>query len=150
MTADETPTLFQPPCAQCHGKGKLWNARMGNDVRCNACGGSGVQPPNPVRHAPVRHTDPATSVEAAERLTPDKLTKNQRAVLECFMRHGDMADSQLIERYNHAVPLRWKPQSDSGLRTRRKELTDGGLLEEKGRVKIKPHGAQTIWGLRQP
>jgi hypothetical protein len=80
------------------------------------------------RHTPrARRTDPATS-HAAARSVRD-LRESQLAVLLTFHKHGPMHDELLVTRYDYGDAPR---QSDSGLRTRRRELYDLGLLRSAG------------------
>jgi len=97
-----------------------------------ASGGTGR--PTQVAHA--RRTDPATSHEAAARASVG-LTKKQYAVLSIFEVLYPLAltDPELQREYR----IRQRPlghiqhQSESGIRTRRKELCDLGLLQFAGR-----------------
>ena len=94
--------------------------------------------------AHARTTDPITSHEAATSITVDQLRKSQRSVYDCFaLNIRGMADFELealykIDRKSHG----WPKQSDSGIRTRRKELVDAGFLEDSGRT------ARTLSGRR--
>lgn len=62
-----------------------------------------------------------------------------------------MTDTAMIQRYNllrGIEPGTFPPQSDSGLRTRRKELTDAGVVVDTQVRKRLPSGRQSIvWGL---
>jgi hypothetical protein len=71
----------------------------------------------------ARRTDPATSHEAAERLTADKLTAVQARVLQMFRLYGDMPDALLVKYLNEMErQAGMKPTSPSGARSRRNEL----------------------------
>jgi hypothetical protein len=79
----------------------------------------------------ARRTDPETSHAAAASVGDVRLT--QAAVLRLFERFGPMTDEELVivyEMYGDEYGL--PPQSSSGLRTRRKELVDRGLIEYTG------------------
>jgi hypothetical protein len=80
-----------------------------------------VPTPEPVAHA--RSGDRATSHEAAASVT--NLTAKQQAVLECIAMYSvPVADVEWIEGYKQKRWVRdWPMQPDSGLRTRRDELT---------------------------
>ena len=86
--------------------------------------------------ARARTTDPVTSHEAAARATV-KLRASQLAVLRLFEAHQvAMTDPEMIEKYSRfttMLPDRYPKQSTSGLRTRRKELCNAGLIEAVGR-----------------
>ena len=89
--------------------------------------------------ANARHSDPDTSHAAAQSLSSDKLRESQEAVLEHFVEHGPMTDVDLGNVYGG--PPR---QSPSGLRTRRRELVDRGLMEDTGTRKKLPTGRRGI------
>lgn len=97
--------------------------------------------------AHARSSDPATSHQAAARVTGN-LRETQEHVLTVFRRHGAMTDVELVQRYEESdLP----PQSDSGIRTRRRELVDLGEVEDSGEKKsIPPHGPAIIWKLPDP
>lgn len=96
-------------------------------------------PPDTAR---ARSTDPATSSAAAASVTD--LTGKQRAVLSVFYRHGGMHDEDLLLAYD--VTPNVPRQTDSGLRTRRRELVDGGLLEDSGRkAKTEAGRPSIVW-----
>lgn len=112
-------------------------------------GNVGVAPPGErSRRAPpgvtgprARSTDPATSHAAAGSV--GDLRESQRAVLACFLQHGPMHDEKLEVRYSQQPR-----QSESGLRTRRRELVDLGLLRDSGSTSLTVHGRKTVvWQL---
>ena len=78
----------------------------------------------------ARRTDPVTSHEAARSIPLDSLTERQQAVLLVFQGEGSMSDEMLLVAYRSAKWRSFKlpKQSDSGLRTRRSELSRAGLL----------------------
>jgi hypothetical protein len=89
----------------------------------------------------ARRTDPATSHAAAQSV--GDLRESQRAVLATFLQHGPMHDEKLEVRYPQQPR-----QSESGLRTRRRELVDLGLLRDSGTTTLTVHGrSTTIWEL---
>jgi len=77
----------------------------------------------------VRRTDPDTSKDAAKSLTPASITKTQTIVLEALKAHGPMIDYTLIK----TLQGESKYHSESGIRTRRCELTEKGLVRDTGR-----------------
>ena len=88
--------------------------------------------------ANARRSDPDTSHAAAQSLSSDKLRESQGAVLRHFVEHGPMTDVDLGNAYEGP------PQSPSGLRTRRRELVDRGLLEDAGTRKRLTSGRYAI------
>jgi hypothetical protein len=97
--------------------------------------------------ARARTTDPWTSHAAARSIPPDKLRASQRAVHECFMTYGPMWHDDLVETYEKRRDWKgWPRQSESGLRTRTKELRDAGYIEDTGETVQLPSGRQSkIW-----
>lgn len=94
-----------------------------------------------VAHA--RHTDPHTSHEAAASLTSERVRHSQIAVLGvlCGALSGYADDQELIDEYQMCrETLHWEipRQSDSGIRTRRKELVQQGLVENAGKTTVSP------------
>lgn len=76
-------------------------------------------------HSKARTTDPQTSFDAALRATePTKLRAGQARVLNMFKLYGDMHDKQLQDYLHDAERgAGMKLMSDSGVRTRRSELS---------------------------
>lgn len=103
---------------------------------------------DPTITAHARAGDPETSHDAAAAQSPAKLSEAQRAVLDCLTQFGPMHDVHLVQAYQrwykHAG---WPAQSDSGIRTRRKELVAQGhvVLDHTGTLstgrKAKVHRA---------
>lgn len=63
----------------------------------------------------------------------------QKHIMKCFFK--PRCDSELIESYRQ---LKYAPiASDSGIRSRRKELVDMGLLEHSGKYAITVHGRKS-------
>jgi hypothetical protein len=95
--------------------------------------------------AHARPSDPHTSHDAARLLSPAKLRDSQKAVLGHFRKFGPMTDTDLVNVYVGS------PQSRSGLRTRRSELVDRGLVEDTGARKRLPTGRNAIvWRATPP
>ena len=90
--------------------------------------------------ANARRTDPSTSHEAARSIRDVPL--NQRAVFDVLGAFGPLIDEDLISHYDRSVVMWNNPQqSDSGIRTRRKELVDMGLVFDSG-VKGRTEGGR--------
>ena len=76
--------------------------------------------------ARARKTDPHTSHEAAKRVASSNLKER---ILILFERHQSMTDEQLITHYNRAMHHEgWPIATESGIRSRRKELVDEGKI----------------------
>lgn len=97
--------------------------------------------------AHARRSDPSTSHAAAASLEPDELRESQLAVLRVFqITGGRLHDDQMIAAYSE---LGMKPQSVSGLRTRRSELVDRGLVRDSGdRVRLVSGRLSIVWELK--
>jgi hypothetical protein len=96
--------------------------------------------------AVARREDPWTSWAAAGSV--EEITRKQRAVLAVLRFKGPLTDAELREAYRKASNLPW--QEDSGLRTRRRELVDKGLVENTGVTRpLEKTGRQAIvWAAR--
>lgn len=94
--------------------------------------------------AHARHTDPSTSHEAAKSLSSDTLRKSQLAVLTVLYKSGPMDDQDLVLEYGLSEASAATPQSDSGLRTRRKELVSQGLVNDSGMKTLSTSGRWMI------
>lgn len=102
----------------------------------------------------ARRSDPLTSHQAAA--VVGNLRESQRAVLTIFIDAGrPLIDEELIALYSDALiedrrrlrngaPV----QSESGIRTRRRELADAGLIEDSGERRANSNGNSSIeWRL---
>lgn len=90
--------------------------------------------------AVARRDDPETSHEAARSL--GDVRDSQREVLRLLVQHGPMTDEQIERRARESGSR----QTVSGLRTRRRELVDGGLVGWAGRWSINKNGNRTrVW-----
>lgn len=87
-----------------------------------------------------RNSDPSTSHLAAASV--GDLTGKQMAVLRVFRRHGRMHDEDLLLAYDVTPDV--PAQTESGLRTRRHELVEQGLLADSGRKATTDAGRPTI------
>jgi hypothetical protein len=86
----------------------------------------------------ARNTDPQTSHDAAASV--DDVTLTQAFVLRALKR--PRTDPQLIEAYRK---LKHAPRaSESGIRTRRAELVDRGLVVDSGLRSVTPFGRKAI------
>jgi hypothetical protein len=96
----------------------------------------------------ARTTDPVTSHEAAASVS--NLTKTQQTILDLFKRvDRPMTDNDLVRWYWWAVTNLEAPNaSDSGIRSRRAELTRTGKLRDSGARHQLPSGRNAIvWEL---
>lgn len=94
--------------------------------------------------AHARNTDPYTSHEAAASITSEKIRRSQLEVNRALRRIGPCEDSVLVEEMQGTDRYAW--QSESGIRTRRKELVDKGLVVDTGERVVKPSGRKaTVW-----
>lgn len=83
----------------------------------------------------ARNTDPETSHAAARSVR--HVTQNQMAVMMAFQGSGPMTDEQLLvdyegRRHGRFGRQNYPKQSESGLRSRRSELTNMGYLHDTG------------------
>lgn len=85
----------------------------------------------------ARHTDPQTSHDAANSVV--EVTKTQLAIYKLLKK--PMTDEQLVERYKAKA---WA--SDSGIRSRRSELVELGLIERKSEAKTRSGRKAIVWG----
>lgn len=104
-----------------------------------------LAPVVPMAHA--RHTDPETSHQAAASVT--RITSSRQAILDAYHLRGPMADFELEEYYAQVWQMhQWQPQSPSGIRSRRAELTELGRIIDSGRRTVTPSGRPCIiWTL---
>ena len=105
-----------------------------------------IFPVYPGREAFRAHTKtshPETSHEAASSLPFSKIRQSQKDVLWIFRNFGKMTDTELIERYNRVGKPR---QSPSGIRSRRSELRDRGLIAWNGEYRVLVSGRKSrVW-----
>ena len=80
-----------------------------------------------VEHAVARNTDPDTSWEAAQSV--GDVRRSQQEVFDLIRRAGGTTDEELLM----LAKVQGIRQSPSGLRTRRAELVDKGLVRDSGR-----------------
>lgn len=89
-------------------------------------------------HAVARRTDPETSWEAA--MSVQGIRENQARIWSLLMRHGPMVDQAIYGFFT----AEYEPISTSGCRTRRKELTDLGMVEDSSYRVTLPSGRRSI------
>ena len=94
----------------------------------------------------ARLTDRGTSHAAA------KSVRNQTAtharIVDVLERSGPATDEEIAGYYFHLGQLfDWPPVSPSGLRSRRAELVDLGVIVESGKSRTKSGRSCTIWEL---
>lgn len=98
--------------------------------------------------AKARSTDPETSKAAAKSV--EEITDKQRDVLKIFedWRVG-LTDVKLVQIYTRGATAGIvSKQAPSGIRTRRRELVDAGLLVDTEEREKLPSGRKAImWGL---
>lgn len=96
--------------------------------------------------ATARRTDPETSREAARSV--QNIAQAQEDVL-ALLKRGPATDEELKARHDSAVSLgAMKRQSPSGLRTRRAELVERGLIVSDGRTRRTTAGRNSlVWRL---
>lgn len=92
----------------------------------------------------ARGTDPLTSHEAAEAI--GNLRQSQADVFLLFDADPEpMTDERLLERYKaHMEAHLFKAQSPSGIRSRRRELVDLGLVVDTGEKTRNRNGNRAI------
>lgn len=89
----------------------------------------------------ARGSDSVTSFEAAESV--DRVTETQEYVLKALRR--PRVDVELVEAYN--AFKRAPRASESGIRSRRAELVDRGLVVDTGRrVRLESGRFAIVWG----
>jgi hypothetical protein len=95
--------------------------------------------------ASARPTDPDTSHAAAASLDPEHIRKSQAAVLRVLGAIGAASDHGLVETYALMAGVELvHPQSPSGIRTRRKELTRLGRVLDTGHRERTSSGRHAI------
>jgi hypothetical protein len=86
----------------------------------------------PTKRARARGGDPQTSHQAAAAFTVSQLRASQYEIYRLFSLFGPCHDEALVERARqHGVQ-----QKESGIRTRRHELVERGLLKDSGQTVV--------------
>lgn len=97
--------------------------------------------------ARARKTDPKTSHEAAESVKLGDMSETQRAIVS-LLTLRDMTDEELFLRYFQGAETgHWKHASQPGVRTRRAELVQKGVIRAKGFAKTRFGRNCTVWGI---
>jgi len=90
----------------------------------------------------ARSTDPTTSWEATTTVT--RISETQKAILHLLT--IEMTDSELVERYQLRSRVGLAPMaSDSGIRSRRHELAELGLVVQVGEGKSAFGRRSLLW-----
>jgi len=99
----------------------------------------------------ARPTDPDTSHEAAESIRAER-GGSRSAILGVLALIGPSTDTALIQAYLNLAELgEVPPQSPSGIRTRRKELTLQGRVADTGdRVPLISGRLSIVWTAVEP
>jgi hypothetical protein len=91
--------------------------------------------------ARARGTDPHTSHEAAKSV--DRITETQTTILSLL--RTPMCDAELLFAYRLCAEIKTAPMaSESGIRSRRAELVEKGLVVPTGQHKLSPSGRRMI------
>lgn len=91
----------------------------------------------------ARNTDPSTSREAAASVL--RIRETQQHILDTLRTHGPLTDEQI----SHVAFEEGWYTSPSGLRTRRAELVEKGLIADSGERHRTASGRRTIiWKAR--
>lgn len=98
----------------------------------------------------ARTSDPKTSHAAAQSVRRATLTDTHKRVGRLLAVYGPQCDEQIAELWRDAErdDPKWPRVSPSGLRTRRRELVDAGLVVDSGRETRTRSGRRTVlWQL---
>lgn len=94
----------------------------------------------------ARQTDPATSHAAASSV--DHITRTQRRIHALLIEFGPMCDHDIEHRYRMRFG---HDASPSGLRTRRAELVEQGLVADSLQLVLLPTGRSAVeWQAVRP
>lgn len=101
--------------------------------------------------AVARHTDPETSKAAAASVSEERITATKAAILAVYREFGPLTDTALRQNYETLVSAGLAPMvSESGLRTRRNELTKQYRVIDTGaRERLDSGRASIVWGLAE-
>lgn len=95
--------------------------------------------------ARARTTDPETSRAAAKSVDPNHVREVRQRVLACFRAHGAMTQHVLVKRYW----ARFGECPESSIRTRCKELVEGGFVKDTGkRERLPSRRLAVIWAAK--
>ena len=94
----------------------------------------------------ARRSDPSTSKAAAMSISATDLTETKRNIL-ILLKEQAMTDEILVAKYNdwaEFLGIKWA--SPSGIRSRRAELVDAGLVMDTGdRIPSKSGRMMIVW-----
>lgn len=97
-----------------------------------------------IKQAVARRSDPDTSHQAAA--TVRSITARQAAILKLIRTYGPVSDQSIIALYTSGIRVDDRPaQSESGIRTRRSELVDLGLVEASGYGRTRSGRRCRLW-----
>ena len=101
--------------------------------------------------AVARHTDPETSKAAAASVSEERITWTQGFILALYREFGPLTDTALRQNYETLVAAGLAPMvSESGLRTRRNELTKKyRVIDTRARERLDSGRAPIVWGLAE-
>lgn len=95
--------------------------------------------------ARARTSDPETSKAAAASVDPNRVREIRQRVLSVFRAQGAMTQRDLVKRYW----ARYGECPESSIRTRCKELVEGGFVKDTGRTTRLPSGRlAVIWAAK--
>jgi len=86
-------------------------------------------------------TDPGTSHQAAASVRVSTTAVVRGRILDLLRTYGPMCDDDIATRYRATYS---EPATDSGLRTRRKELVTEGAVDDSGGLALTSSGRPTI------
>lgn len=94
----------------------------------------------------TRELDPSTSFEAARSIKTENITKTMSGILE-ILKNGPRHDESLEQTYNAlSISGVYPYASPSGIRSRRAELVELGLVKDSGeRVKTRSGRSSIVW-----
>lgn len=93
----------------------------------------------------ARETDPFTSHEAAASIGQEQIRASQSAILRLLELFGPMPHTKMIYFYQRDHDFySWPEQSESGIRTRCKELVRLGQIRDSGGRAVLASGRKAI------
>lgn len=120
-------------CDRCSGSGEISGYDFSGRPEARPC--PACSPPI----ARARRTDPGTSHEAAASVR--RITETHSRLLALLAEQGPMTDEEISAAWaGSGLP----PASPSGLRSRRAELVDRGLIVDSGSTRTTASGRRTI------
>lgn len=99
----------------------------------------------PLLKVRARATDPETSHAAAASISTEELRASQHDVLKAMKVLGRGTDQRLVWVYRSMAEKGWvRKQSESGIRTRRKELVAKGAIKDSGQRAVLDTGRKAV------